>query len=68
MLRTRTLRVWLLCLLLCLMLSGCATTEKIVYKDVPADYSLIKTSTLQDLMESSVRCKAELMNCLEEKK
>jgi len=53
-------------LLICLMsLNGCITTEKIVYKDVPANYTIIEKEALMELMQSCGQAKMELLECLE---
>jgi hypothetical protein len=53
-------------LLSCLMLSGCVGSQvKPTTTGVPEGYVIIKKDALADLMDSCIRCKGELLNCLE---
>lgn len=60
-------KLMLLFLNLCLIsiiFNGCVT-EKVIYKDVPADALVIKKTTLQKLMEETIYQKSLLLDCLE---
>ena len=58
----KTLLILLAVLLISLMNLSC---QKIIYKDVPPGYTIIRTDVLEDLMRSSSRTKIELLECLE---
>lgn len=53
--------------LLC-TISSCATTETIVYRDVPEDCVVIKRETLSKIIGEIILTKRELMECLEREK
>ena len=57
-----------ICLLLLLSLSSCAVTEKIIYKDIPEGYIVIKKSDLDKSLSELIRTKMELLECLEREK
>ena len=60
----KTLLILLAALLISLMSLSCQT-ERIIYKDVPPGYTIIRTDVLEDLMQSCSRAKTELLECLE---
>ena len=52
-------------LLLLFTIVNCAAQERIIYKDVPADHTVVKSETLDSLVKEIINTKRELLECIE---